>query len=260
MVLAGGIFAAVAGPELARIGGPLFEKEFLGAFVGLAVVAGFAAILLTQVRGTDRGSVRAAGEAARPLRVIIAEPIYIVALFGAVTAYGVMILAMTATPLAMVNHNHDLIDASRVIQAHVLGMFIPSFFAGGLIARFGVLPVMTAGIGVLGTFVLMTLTGAGFAGFLVALALLGLGWNLLFVGATTLLTKAYRASERARAQAANDLTIFAVGLLTSLVAGALLEALGWQLMNALLLPWLATAAGLILWLAAPGRGFALRTA
>jgi MFS family permease len=160
-----------------------------------------------------------------------------------------MILAMTATPIAMVEHHHTLADASRVIQAHVLGMFIPSFFTGSLIARFGVLPVMLAGVAVLGGHVAMTLSGTGFPSFLGALVFLGVGWNFLFVGGTTLLTQTYTAPERGRAQATNDLVIYAVGLLASLGAGAFLGHLGWQMLNLALLPWLAIAAGLIIWLA-----------
>ena len=190
-----------------------------------------------------------AAERPRPLRAIVAQPAYFVALFGAATGSGVMILAMTATPIAMVEHHHTLADAARVIQAHVLGMFIPSFFTGSLIARFGILPVMLAGVAVLGGHIAMTLSGTGFPSFLGALVFLGVGWNFLFVGGTTLLTQTYTAAERGRAQATNDLVIYAVGLLASLGAGAFLGRLGWQMLNLALLPWLAVAAGLILWLA-----------
>ena len=187
--------------------------------------------------------------APRPLGSIVRQPSYLVALFGAATGYGVMILAMTATPLAMIHHEHGIADAARVIQAHTLGMFLPSFFTGSLIARFGVLRIMLTGVAVLCAHVGMTLTGTGFNSFIAALVLLGVGWNFLYIGGTTLLTETYTQAERARAQAANDLTIFAVGLASSLAAGALLQLLGWQTLNVALLPWLGLAAFAILWLA-----------
>ena len=249
LVLAGGVVAAVAGPELGRVGSTLLDPVFLGSFVILAAVAA-AAILVTG--GLHIPRVRAASkesEIQRPLGVIVSQPAYFVALFGAATGSGVMILAMTATPIAMVEHQHTLADASRVIQAHVLGMFIPSFFTGSLIARFGVLPVMLAGVAVLGGHIAMTLSGTGFTSFLAALVFLGVGWNFLYVGGTTLLTQTYTAAERGRAQATNDLAIYAVGLLASLGAGAFLGRLGWQMLNLALVPWLALAAGLIVWLA-----------
>jgi MFS family permease len=180
--------------------------------------------------------------------LIVRQPTYLVALFGAATGYGIMILAMTATPLAMVQHDHGLSETAFVIQLHVLGMFLPSFFTGSLIARFGVLRVMLTGVALFAGHVLMSLSGTGFNSFASALVLLGVGWNFLYVGGTTLLTGTYIACERGRAQATNDMTIFTVGLASSLGAGVLQEAIGWQAMNMVLLPWLALAAMAILWL------------
>jgi MFS family permease len=131
---------------------------------------------------------------------------------------------------------------------HVLGMFLPSFFTGSLIARFGVLRIMLSGVLILMGHVVMTLTGTGFGSFAGALILLGVGWNFLYIGGTTLLTTTYAPAERGRAQATNDMTIFAVGLACSFGAAALLQAFGWQFLNVLLLPWLTLAAGAILWL------------
>ena len=208
----------------------------------LAVVSLLAAGLLTRLQ-IPRAHAQAREPAAgRPLWAIVRQPSYIAALFGAATGYGVMILAMTATPIAMVHHHHALSDATIVIQLHTLGMFVPSFFTGSLIARFGVLRVMLSGVALLAGHVLMTLTGTGFQSFAGALVMLGVGWNFLYIGGTTLLTSTYTAAERGRAQATNDMSIFAVGLLCSLSAGALLQALGWQTLNLMLLPWLAAAA------------------
>jgi hypothetical protein len=244
-VLAGGVFAALAGPELGRWGGPLLAAEYAGSFLILSLVSLLATGALLGLRVPAPRS-EPSGAAARPLRSIMAQPTYRVALFGAATGYGVMILAMTATPLAMVHHHHGLADTARVIQAHVLGMFLPSFVTGTLIGRFGVLRVMLTGVALLAGHIGMALTGTGFGSFAGALVLLGVGWNFLYIGGTTLLTETYSAAERARAQAANDLTIFAVGLTSSLGVGALLEWLGWQGLNAALLPWLALAALAIL--------------
>lgn len=254
-VLAGGVFAAIAGPELGRLGGPLLAAEFAGSFLLLAAVSLLAAGLLFGLRAPAPAAVSTAapGEETRPLGAVIAQPAYLVALFGAATGYGVMILAMTATPLAMLHHGHGIHDAARVIQAHVLGMFLPSFVTGSLIARFGVLRIMLTGVALLAAHMVATLTGTGFGSFLGALVLLGVGWNFLYIGGTTLLTETYRPAERAPAQATNDLTIFAVGLAASLAAGALLQGLGWQALNAVLLPWLAMAGAAILWLAVQRR-------
>ncbi|WP_152988129.1 MFS transporter, partial [Paracoccus sp. MKU1] len=146
------------------------------------------------------------------------------------------------------HHHHDLSTAATVIQLHVLGMFLPSFVTGALIARFGVLRIMLAGVLILAGHVLMTLTGTGFTSFAGALILLGVGWNFLYIGGTALLTTTYTAAERGRAQATNDMTIFAVGLAASFGAAALLQAFGWQMLNVLLLPWLALAAVSLAWL------------
>ncbi|MGL3822250.1 MFS transporter [Sphingopyxis sp. R3-92] len=246
LVLAGGIVAAFAGPWLARVGGPLVEPVYVGSFLLLALVSLFGAGALLTLHAPPP-VVEAETGGGRPWRAIVSQPAYLAALFGAVTGYGIMILAMAATPLAMVEHRHPLSDAATVIQLHVLGMFVPSFFSGSLIARFGARPVMLAGIVILTGHVLATMTGTGFTSFASALILLGVGWNFLYVGGTTLLMTTYTHAERGRAQATNDVTIFAVGLACSFGAGALLDLLGWQRLNLILLPWLAAAALVLIW-------------
>ncbi len=240
LVLAGGVVAALLGPLLARWGGPLLQTAYMGSFLLLSLVSVLAAGLLLGLKVPQPAA--AAAQGGRSLAEIVRQPAYLVALFGAATGYGVMILAMTATPLAMVHHQHPLSDTTVVIQMHVLGMFVPSFFTGSLIARFGVLPIMLAGVTLLAGHVLISLTGTDFHYFAGALVLLGVGWNFLYIGGTTLLTTTYTPAEKGRAQAANDMTIFVVGLLGSLVAAPLLQLLGWQTMNLMLLPWLAIAA------------------
>lgn len=236
--------AALAGPALAQAGGEWLRPTYSGSFLLLAVVSLLAAGLLFGLRAPATAKTETAMNADGPRTMweIIRQPTYLVALFGAVTGYGVMILAMTATPLAMIHDHHSLADASLVIQLHVLGMFLPSFFTGSLIAHFGVLRVMGAGVALLVGHVLLTLSGTGLYSFASALVLLGVGWNFLYVGGTSLLTRTYTAAEKGKAQAANDLTIFVVGLAASLSAGWLQQTVGWQSLNLLLLPWLGAAA------------------
>ena len=248
LVLAGGVLAALLGPWLARLGGPLVVPSYAGSFLLLAAATAVAAVLLLRLR-VPSVTAHLHAEPARALSEIVRQPAYLVALFGAATGFGVMILAMTATPPAMLHHHHGLAEAATVIQLHVLGMFLPSFFTGALIARHGTLQVMLAGVALLAGHVLLTLTGTGFHSFASALILLGVGWNFLFIGGTALLTTAYRPSERGRAQAANDMLVYGVGLASSLAAGALLKLVGWQTLNLLMLPWLAAAALAIAWLA-----------
>ena len=246
LVLGGGIVAAFLGPLLGRLGGPLLEPAFVGSFLIVACVSllGAGAVLPLQMPAAAQDSADR-GQGRRWVD-IVRQPAYLVALSGAATGYGVMILGMTATPLAMSHHHHDLPATSTVIQLHVLGMFLPSFFTGALIARHGELRVMLAGVAVLAGHVVLAASGTGFTAFAGALTLLGIGWNFLYIGGTTLLTRTYRPEEKGRAQATNDMTLFVVGLLCSFSAGWAQQALGWRLLNMLLLPWLgATALALI---------------
>ncbi|WP_221624614.1 MFS transporter [Burkholderia sp. Bp8963] len=257
LVLGGGIVAALLGPTLGRFGGPLLQPLlqplYVGSFLILSAVSLLAAGVLCGLRMPDATADHVDTRSARPWARIVTQPAYLVALFGAATGFGVMILAMTATPIAMVHHHHALSVAATVIQIHVLGMYLPSFFTGSLIARFGALRIMLAGVALLAGHVLATFSGVSFGSFAGALVLLGIGWNFLFIGSTTLLTATYSPAEKSRAQATNDMTIFVVGLTCSFGAGGLLKAFGWQTLNGLLLPWLATAALAILWFGVKNR-------
>ena len=248
LVLAGGIIAAFLGPTLARAGSAWLPALYAGSFLILSIVSVAASGVLLGLRipppPHDQQTIKN-----RSWLKMVTQPVYLVALFGAATGSGIMMLAMTATPIAMDHHQHSLADSATVIQFHILGMFVPSFFTGSLIARFGVLRIMIAGVLILAADIAISLSGVGFASFSLALILLGIGWNFLYVGGTTLLTKAYEPAEKGRAQATNDMTIFIVGFVCSLGSGALLQALGWQILNAVLLPWLATALGVLSWFA-----------
>jgi predicted MFS family arabinose efflux permease len=258
LVLAGGVAAALLGPALGRFGAPWLRPMYAGSFLLLAVTSLAAAGLLLGVRVPLPKRDDGAG-GARSLPVILRQPSYAVAVFAAATGAGVMVLAMTATPLAMRHDHHGLDRTALVIQLHVLGMFLPSFFTGSLIARWGVLRIMAVGLLLLAGHVTLSLVDPGLVSFAAALVLLGVGWNFLYVGGTTLLTGSYTPAERGRAQAANDLIIYLVGLLSSLAAGPLLGAFGWRVMNALLLPWLLAVAIALAWLGR-ARGQSLRRA
>ena len=250
LVMAGGVVAALAGPTLARLGGDLLQPEYLGSFLMLALVSLLATGVLLGLHMPPVESVQAGHAKGRPWQQIVVQPTYAVALFGAATGYGIMILAMTATPLAMLHHHHGLDDAASVIQLHVLGMFLPSFITGSLIVRFGVLRIMLSGVLLFIGHILLTLTGTSFSSFASALILLGVGWNFMYIGGTTLLTRTYTPAEKGSAQAINDGVIFAVGLVCSFAAGGLLHVLGWQTLNLILLPWLGLAAASLIWLGA----------
>lgn len=184
----------------------------------------------------------------RPWYQIVFQPTYLVALIGAVTGYGIMILGMTATPIAMRHEHHELGAITTVIQLHVLGMFLPSFFTGNLIARFGVLKIMFIGVLLFACYIAFALSGIQFHSFAISLILLGVGWNFLFIGSTSLLTGTYTHEEKAKAQAINDMTVFVVGLICSFSAGAILDIFGWKTMNLALFPWLAITALSFSWL------------
>jgi MFS family permease len=184
----------------------------------------------------------------RPLKIIASQPAYLVALVSAMVAYGVMNFIMIATPLAMHGYAHAFSDTAFVIQWHILGMFIPSFFTGHLISRFGTSNIMLAGILLLGLCVSINFAGTTVTHFWGALVLLGLGWNFLFVGATTLLTETYVPDEKAKAQALNDFIVFGTVTITSFSSGAVQHALGWQTINMAGIPFLLLVAIANLWL------------
>jgi len=165
----------------------------------------------------------------RPLREIVAQPAYLVAMAASVVGYGVMNLVMTATPLSM--HVHDglsLADTAWVIQSHVLAMYVPSLFSGVLIARLGVLRILALGVLALAVALAFGLHGHAVVHYWWALVLIGLGWNFLFVAGTALLVETYRPAERFKAQAVNEFAVFGVSAAASLLAGSLIHAWGWD--------------------------------
>lgn len=239
-VIAGGVVAALAGPNIARVTQGIGPVPFMASYLALFVVSVLALLIVTRI-ATAPVVVNEVHGPARPLLEIMRQPVFLTALIGSSVGYAVMVMVMTATPLAMQMCGQSLGSSATVIQWHVLGMFVPSFFTGNLIRRYGVLPIMGIGIALLAGHAAIALTGIEFLHFLSGLILLGVGWNFLFIGGTTLLTEAYRPPERARTQAAHDFLMFGAVSLASFSAGGLLNAWGWQSVNLTVLPFLGTA-------------------
>ena len=178
----------------------------------------------------------------RSLREIARQADFALAVIGAVAAWGLMSLLMNATPLAMKRHLHSFADTAWVIQWHVLGMYVPSFFTGHLISRWGEHRIMFAGIALLGCSIAVNLSGIGLYHYTIGLALLGVGWNFLFVGSTSLLAMTHRPEEKARVQSCNDFLVFGLIVLTSFGAAPLEGMLGWDRLNYLAVPFLLAVA------------------
>jgi MFS family permease len=248
-VMAGGLLGAVIGPNLAARTRNLFEVPFVGAYLSLAFVAVIGLAVLSFIDFPPPAPKRAAGSGGRPLAQIMKQPVFIVAAAAGALSYGVMNLLMAATPIAMQQCSLPFADAALVLEWHVIGMFAPGFFTGSLIKRFGTLPVM--GVGVVLNFVciMVALSGVELHQFVIALFLLGVGWNFLFTGSTTLSLTAYAPEERDTAQGALNFFVFATLAISSFSSGVLVTTQGWQLLNyGSLVPVTLTAAGLA-WLA-----------
>lgn len=235
-VLAGGVVAAVAGPTLARLTrDSVTSAPFLGSFIALALIYVLLFLVLAGLN-IPRPSEHEQHARGRPLARIVRQPVFVVALLSAMLGYGIMSLVMTATPLAMQVYRHSFGDTAFVIEWHVLGMYVPSFVTGHLIRRFGVLNIILLGSALMLACVVINLSGTGVVQFLVALVALGIGWNFLFIGGTTLLTAVYAPAEKAKVQALNDFLVFGMVTIASLSSGALLHFFGWRAVNLGVLP------------------------
>jgi MFS family permease len=250
LVMAGGLLGAVIGPGLATRTRDLLAAPFAGAYLALAVVA-LVAILLLAFIDFPPAAASTSGEApGRPLREIMRQPVFIAAAAAGALGYGVMNLLMAATPIAMQQCTLPFADAAMVLQWHVIGMFAPGFVTGHLINRFGALRVMGVGVALNFACIAVALSGVELQHFTIALFLLGVGWNFLFTGSTTLSLSAYSAQEKDRAQGALNFFVFATLALSSFASGVLVTTRGWTLLNyGSLLPVALTGAALI-WLGA----------
>ncbi|HEX9558973.1 MAG TPA: MFS transporter [Reyranella sp.] len=233
-VTAGGVLAGIIGPSLARFTPDLWLPTFQASFCAVIVVHAVVFVVLGFIEFPTVKTEDSTGPQ-RPLIEIVTQPAYMVAAAGAIIAFGVMSFVMAASPLAIVMCGLDKTEAPVTIFVHVMGMFVPAFFTGHLIARHGVFNTMMAGIALLIAGVIVALMGVTEWHFRIALCLNGVGWNFLFVGATTLLTTTYRPTERGKAQAFNDFMVFGTTTVASLMASVVLELEGWAVLNYLAL-------------------------
>ena len=249
-VLAGGILGAVIGPNLASWTKDFFDTAFLGAYLTLSI-AGLIGIFVMQfIHFPEEFKTQHSLSAGRSLKTILQQPVFMVAVIGASLGYGVMNLLMAATPLAMQICGLPFSDTAIVLEWHVIGMFAPGFFTGSLIQRFGTLKIMGVGVALNLLCIAIALTGVDFHQFLIALFLLGVGWNFLFTGSTSLAMTAYRPEERDKAQAAINFFVFGTMAFTSFGSGALITSQGWNILNLGSLLPVAFTAGALLWLSA----------
>lgn len=248
LVLAGGVVAAIVGPELAKWANGLFEPIlFLGAYVVISALALISALLLfwLDIPKPTAEEVKTSG---RPMLEIMRQPTFVVAVLCGMIGYSTMALVMTATPLFMQFCGYSISDTAFIIQWHSLGMFAPAFFTGHLIQRFGVLNIILTGIILQASALTFAVSGIAIQNFWFALVAVGIGWNFIFVGGTTLLTECYAPSERAKTQAANDLLVFGTVAVASLLSGAILHLFNWNTVMVIAAPASVILGVAVIWL------------
>ena len=248
-VMLGGVVAALLGPELAKATRDLFPPfAFAGCFAAIALLW---LVSLVPVSRLDLPRLSAAEQAGprRPISVIARQPAFVVAALSGMVGYAVMTLVMTATPLAMVSCGFGFADAAFVIQWHSVAMFAPSFVTGSLIQRFGVVAVLLAGAALMAAAALVNLSGLDMPHFFSGLVLVGIGWNFLYVGGSTLVTETYSPSEKAGAQGLNDFLVFSSSAAAAFSSGALQHGLGWEAVNLGVLPAVGLSVAATLFLA-----------
>ncbi len=255
LVMAGGLLGAVLGPNLAAQTRGLISVPFAGAYLSLAVVA----LLSMGIMGFLKfppPPPKTSSSGGRPLSEIMRQPVFIVAAASGALGYGVMNLLMAATPLAMQQCQLPFSDVALVLEWHVIGMFAPGFFTGHLIKRFGTLPIMGVGVVLNALCIAIALSGVDLHQFLIALFLLGVGWNFLFTGSTTLSLQTYTPEEKDRAQGALNFFVFATLALSSFASGVLVTTRGWALLNMGSMVPVAVTGLALLWLALSRRNAA----
>ena len=230
-VLAGGILGAVAGPNLAVFTKDMFETQFLGAYLTLTVVGLIGLVVMNFIHFPDETAQKKVLPAGRGTMELLRQPVFLVAAISSALGYGVMNLLMAATPLAMKVCGLPFSDAALVLQWHVIGMFAPGFFTGSLIKKFGTYRIMIIGIVLNLVCILIALSGIEVYQFLLASFILGVGWNFLFTGATSLAMTAYRPEEKDKAQGIINLFVFSTMAITSFSSGALVTTSGWDVLN-----------------------------
>ncbi len=253
LVLAGGIVGGFLGPESRASGGrPLPDAVPRRIRRARRVCDRRARRPVARARAR-RPPIEERAGGGRPLSAIVRQPVFIVAALAGGLGYGLMNLLMTATPIAMSFCNHPFAATALVIEWHVVGMYAPGFFTGSLIQRFGVYNVILAGLALMAGSVAVALNGNTVPHFVAALALVGIGWNFMYIGGTTLLTESYAPAEKARTQGANDFIVFTTMGVSSFASGAMVSTAGWETMNRAVLPFLALIACAVLWQASRRR-------
>lgn len=254
-VLAGGLASAIVGPQLVKLTAEAMLVPFLGTYlavIGLNLL-GFVIFAFIDIPRPE-SQAEAGHPAGRSTKEMITTPTIFVAIVIAMTSYALMNLLMTSTPLAVVGCGFETGTAANIVSAHVLAMYVPSFFTGHLIARFGARPISATGLVIIGAAGSVGLMGVDLENFYAALILLGIGWNFGFIGATTMLAGAHEAYERGRIQGMNDMIVFGGVTLASLSSGALMNCSGgtpqdgWAAVNLTTLPLLALAGSALIWL------------
>ncbi|HEX3537919.1 MAG TPA: MFS transporter [Stellaceae bacterium] len=248
LVLAGGVVSALFGPETAKWSRDLFAPALFAGCYAMIIGLCLAVAVLLYFVDLPKPAAPEFRRGGRPLLEIAAQPVFIAAALAAMVGYGVMSLVMTATPIAMLGCGHEFAAAAFVIQWHSLGMYAPSFVTGHLIARFGLVRILLTGAALLLGCCAINLAGLATVNFWAANVALGVGWNFLFIGATTLLTRAYTGEERAKVQALNDFLVFGTVAMSSFASGALLNGVGWDMIQVAIMPFVAVAAGAVMWL------------
>ena len=257
-VLAGGVAGAFIGPNLASATRGWLAVPFAGAYLALVGVALLGLVIMSFIRFPAHVAPLPGAAAGRSLAELASQPTFVVAVIAAALGYGVMNLLMAATPIAMQQCKHPFDSAALVLEWHVLGMFVPSFFTGTLIKRFGALPVMGVGALLNLVCVVVALSGVELMQFLVALFTLGVGWNFLYTGGSTLLTQSYRPEEKNRAQGVMDTCVFWTMALSSFSSGALITTQGWTWLNLGSLIPITLVSTALLWLHLQRRRAAVR--
>jgi len=249
-VMAGGLIGAVIGPNLAMFTKDMTAVPFTGPYLALAGIALLSMAVISQIQFPPLPPKNQQAGQGRPLSEIMRQPVFVVSAMAAALGYGVMNLLMAATPLAMQTCGLSFENTALVLQWHVIGMFAPGFFTGHLIQRFGVLRIMGVGVLLNAVCIGVALSGVALHDFLISMLVLGIGWNFVFTGSTTLSLQAYTPQEKDRAQGAINFCVFGTMAFTSFASGALVTTQGWTLLNVgSLVPVLITGAAL-LWLRA----------
>jgi MFS family permease len=246
-VLAGSVVAALLGPTLARNTLDLLPVQYAGVYLALIAVYLLVGCVVSFI-SIPKPVRRQGPSGGRPLGEIVRQPKFIIAVCAGTFGYLVMSFLMTVTPIAMGVCGFTFADSSYVIQAHVLGMYLPAFFTGHLIARFGVHNILMAGAVLLGTCIAINLAGITFLNFLSALVLVGVGWNFLFTGGTTLLTETYTPEEKAKVQGLNDFFIWGTISIGAVTSGAVQHTLGWEAVNLVMAPLVLVVFAVTIWL------------